>query len=87
MIKIAGDLGCLAETLGRQKEIALFLMPKVITSLKNMAEMRGLIPNTDKANMAVLMMAVTLLGVLGKNSGREGMVKPSMEKILGYLWN
>ena len=56
-------------------------------AIKNYWEVRGVVGNTDRFNTVILMFSVAVIGVASNQTGRKGFVRPSIDKLLRFLWN
>lgn len=81
-------LSVLFETVHRQREIGLFMLPKAIPALYSAFELRGLLPTLSKhIEVPILIIAVGLIGMASSQTGRKDAIKPIFDKLLCVLWD
>jgi hypothetical protein len=75
------------ETLQRQREIGLFLLPKAVQSTWNGLVIRGLLPNIKGLEVVIIIVAIGLIGLASNQTGRKEGIKPMYNSLLSKLWD
>eukprot|EP00347_Sterkiella_histriomuscorum_P018590 403344932 len=86
-VTFSSFIGVLFETVHRQREIGLFLLPKAIPALYSFFQIRGLAPQLNNIEIPILILAVGLIGVASSQTGRKDAIKPIFDKLLCLLWD
>ena len=84
---LIGAFGVLIEVKSRQKEIALFLIPKFIEILWKALQARGLVGTVPNAHEMCFVLAIGVIGVASSQTGRSDKVRPAMSSLLSYFWD
>ncbi|CDW84220.1 UNKNOWN [Stylonychia lemnae] len=86
-LTISSIVGVFFETVQRQREIGLFLLPKAIPGLYSFFYVRGLAPKLGNIEVPILILAVGLIGLASSQTGRKDALKPMFDKLLCLLWD